>query len=42
VGRKFVDLQGLVNQHVAARADNVAWLVAGIAQYVKGRAPDVR
>jgi adenosylcobinamide kinase / adenosylcobinamide-phosphate guanylyltransferase len=42
LGRKFVDLQGLVNQHIAARADNVAWLVAGIAQYVKGRAPDGR
>jgi adenosylcobinamide kinase/adenosylcobinamide-phosphate guanylyltransferase len=39
VGRKFVDLQGLVNQHIAARADNVAWMVAGIAHYVKGAAP---
>lgn len=39
LGRKFVDLQGLVNQHVAARADNVAWLVAGLAQYIKGCAP---
>ncbi len=42
LGRQFVDLQGLVNQHIAARADNVAWLVAGIAHYVKGRAPDGR
>ena len=42
VGRKFTDLQGLVNQHIAARADNVAWMVAGIPQYVKGRAPDGR
>jgi adenosylcobinamide kinase/adenosylcobinamide-phosphate guanylyltransferase len=39
LGRKFVDLQGLVNQHIAARADNVAWMVAGIAHYVKGAAP---
>lgn len=39
VGRKFTDLQGLVNQHVAARADNVAWMVAGIPCYVKGKAP---
>jgi adenosylcobinamide kinase/adenosylcobinamide-phosphate guanylyltransferase len=39
LGRKFVDLQGLVNQHIAGRADNVAWLVAGIPQYVKGSAP---
>jgi adenosylcobinamide kinase/adenosylcobinamide-phosphate guanylyltransferase len=39
VGRKFTDLQGLVNQHIAARADNVAWMVAGIPLYVKGRAP---
>jgi len=42
VGRKFVDLQGLVNQHIAARADNVAWMVAGIAHYVKGAAPHVK
>jgi adenosylcobinamide kinase/adenosylcobinamide-phosphate guanylyltransferase len=39
IGRKFVDLQGLVNQHIAARAQNVAWLVAGIATYIKGAAP---
>ena len=42
LGRKFTDLQGLVNQHIAARADNVAWMVAGIPHYVKGRAPDGR
>lgn len=40
IGRKFVDLQGLVNQHIAARAQNVAWMVAGIASYVKGAAPE--
>jgi adenosylcobinamide kinase / adenosylcobinamide-phosphate guanylyltransferase len=39
VGRKFTDLQGLVNQHIAACAENVAWMVAGIPLYVKGRAP---
>lgn len=39
VGRKFTDLQGFVNQHLAALADNVAWMVAGIPHYVKGRAP---
>jgi adenosylcobinamide kinase/adenosylcobinamide-phosphate guanylyltransferase len=39
VGRKFADLQGLVNQHIAARAENVALMVAGIAHYVKGQAP---
>jgi adenosylcobinamide kinase / adenosylcobinamide-phosphate guanylyltransferase len=39
VGRKFADLQGLVNQHIAARAENVALMVAGIPHYVKGQAP---
>jgi adenosylcobinamide kinase/adenosylcobinamide-phosphate guanylyltransferase len=39
LGRKFTDLQGLVNQHVAAQSANVAWMVAGIPHYVKGRAP---
>jgi adenosylcobinamide kinase / adenosylcobinamide-phosphate guanylyltransferase len=42
LGRKFVDLQGLVNQHIAARADNVAWVVAGIPSYIKGHAPNGR
>jgi adenosyl cobinamide kinase/adenosyl cobinamide phosphate guanylyltransferase len=28
-----------VNQHIAARAENVAWMVAGIPCYVKGKAP---
>jgi adenosylcobinamide kinase/adenosylcobinamide-phosphate guanylyltransferase len=42
VGRKFTDLQGLVNQHIAARADSVAWMVAGIPCYVKGKAPGGR
>jgi adenosylcobinamide kinase / adenosylcobinamide-phosphate guanylyltransferase len=39
VGRKFTDLSGLVNQFIAAHADNVAWMVAGIPLYVKGRDP---
>lgn len=42
LGRKFTDLSGLVNQHIAARADNVAWMVAGIPLYVKGRDPSTR
>jgi adenosylcobinamide kinase/adenosylcobinamide-phosphate guanylyltransferase len=42
VGRKFTDLSGLVNQHIAARADNVAWMIAGIPLYVKGRDPSTR
>ena len=39
LGRKFTDLQGLVNQHIAARADAVVLMVAGIPLYVKGREP---
>lgn len=39
LGRKFVDLQGLVNQYIAARAANVVLMVAGIPHYVKGQAP---
>jgi adenosylcobinamide kinase / adenosylcobinamide-phosphate guanylyltransferase len=41
VGRKFVDLQGLVNQYLAARARAVVLMVAGIPHYVKGSAPTV-
>jgi adenosylcobinamide kinase/adenosylcobinamide-phosphate guanylyltransferase len=41
VGRKFVDAQGLLNQYIAARAANVALLMAGLPQYLKGRAPGV-
>jgi adenosylcobinamide kinase/adenosylcobinamide-phosphate guanylyltransferase len=36
VGRKFVDLQGFVNQQIAARADGVTLMVAGIPLAVKG------
>lgn len=39
LGRKFTDLQGLVNQYIAARAENVVLMVAGIPLYVKGQAP---
>jgi adenosylcobinamide kinase/adenosylcobinamide-phosphate guanylyltransferase len=38
--RKFVDVQGLVNQQIAARADSVVLMVAGIPLLVKG--PDLR
>lgn len=36
--RKFVDLQGLINQEIAARADAVVLMVAGIPLAVKGSA----
>lgn len=36
MGRKFVDLQGFVNQEIAARAAAVALVVAGIPLAVKG------
>jgi adenosylcobinamide kinase/adenosylcobinamide-phosphate guanylyltransferase len=39
LGRKFTDLQGWVNQHAAARADNVVLMVAGIPLFVKGGEP---
>lgn len=38
-GRKFTDLQGLMNQRIAARAERVALMVAGIPLYVKGQEP---
>ena len=41
LGRKFVDLQGLVNQYIAARARAVVLMVAGIPHYVKGTPPSV-
>jgi adenosylcobinamide kinase/adenosylcobinamide-phosphate guanylyltransferase len=37
IGRKFTDLQGFMNQYIAARVEAVALLVAGIPLYVKGR-----
>lgn len=38
-GRRFVDLQGFVNQYLASKADLVALLVAGIAVPIKGKLP---
>ena len=35
IGRKFCDIQGLLNQHVAARVDAVTLMVAGIPLRVK-------
>jgi adenosylcobinamide kinase/adenosylcobinamide-phosphate guanylyltransferase len=36
VGRKFVDLQGFVNQDIAARAAAVTFMIAGIPLAAKG------
>ena len=38
MGRKFVDLQGFVNQEIAARAAAVTLMVAGLPLAVKGGA----
>ncbi len=37
--RKFVDVQGFLNQRIAARADAVVLTVAGIPVHVKGADP---
>ena len=34
-GRKFTDLQGWINQHIAALADNVYFMVSGIPLEIK-------
>ena len=33
--RKFADLQGWMNQYIAARADEVIWMVCGIPMKIK-------
>jgi adenosylcobinamide kinase/adenosylcobinamide-phosphate guanylyltransferase len=38
LGRRFQDLQGLVNQRVAAAADQVYLMVAGIPVEIKNNA----
>lgn len=34
--RRFTDLQGWINQYIAARADEVVWMVSGIGVKIKG------
>ena len=35
IGRKFTDLQGWMNQHIATVADKVVFMVSGIAMEIK-------
>ncbi len=35
IGRKFVELQGWINQHIAAKADKVYFMVSGIPVTIK-------
>jgi adenosylcobinamide kinase/adenosylcobinamide-phosphate guanylyltransferase len=37
--RRFVDLQGFVNQHLAAQVETVALMVAGLPHVIKGALP---
>ena len=36
LGRRFRDMQGILNQHIAARADRVVLMVAGLPVPIKG------
>lgn len=36
IGRKFTDLQGWANQYIAQEAENVVFMVSGIAMTIKG------
>ena len=40
LSRRFRDLHGVMNQRVAAAADCVVFMVAGIPQVIKGRLPE--
>jgi adenosylcobinamide kinase/adenosylcobinamide-phosphate guanylyltransferase len=37
--RRFVDLQGFINQHLASQVETVALMVAGLPHVVKGTLP---
>jgi adenosylcobinamide kinase/adenosylcobinamide-phosphate guanylyltransferase len=37
IGRKFVELQGWMNQHIAAKADKVILMVSGIPMIIKDK-----
>jgi len=42
MGRKFTDLQGWMNQHIASKAGTVLLMVSGIPLIVKAPSPDVQ